>query len=174
LQNEKAELNVEIPAGVDDGMRVRLQGEGEASPNGGPPGDCYCFITVRPHELFKRDGNHLILQLPISFSQAALGAEIEVPTLSGPHTLRIESGTQGGEVFTVRGQGITDPRTGRSGDLLVQVLVEVPKKLSAEQEKLLRQLAELDHEAVLPHRKSFLEKLRTFFDPDPESQPQES
>lgn len=174
LQNEKAELNVEIPAGVDDGMRVRLQGEGEASPNGGPPGDCYCFITVRPHELFKRDGNHLILQLPISFSQAALGAEIEVPTLSGPHMLRIDSGTQGGEVFTVRGQGITDPRTGRAGDLLVQVLVEVPKKLSAEQEKLLRQLAELDHEAVLPHRKSFLEKLRNFFDPDPESQPQES
>ena len=174
LQNEKAELSVEIPAGVDDGMRVRLEGEGEASPDGGPPGDCYCFITVRPHELFKRDGHHLILQLPISYSQAALGAEIEVPTLSGPETLRIDAGTQNGEVFTIRGQGVVDPRGGRAGDLLVQVFIEVPKKLSAAQEKLLRELADVEHESVLPHRKSFLEKLRAFFDPDHETQPQES
>ena len=174
LQNEKAELTVDIPAGVDDGMRVRLEGEGEASPDGGPPGDCYCFITVRPHDLFKRDGNHLILQLPISYSQAALGAEIEVPTLSGPETLRVESGTQNGEVFTIRGQGVVDPRGGRAGDLLVQVFIEVPKKLSAAQEKLLRELADVEHESVLPHRKSFLEKLRAFFDPDHETHPQES
>lgn len=174
LQNEKAELSVEIPAGVDDGMRVRLEGEGEASPDGGPPGDCYCFITVRPHELFKRDGNHLILQLPISYSQAALGAEIEVPTLQGPEMLRVEAGTQNGEVFTIRGQGIVDPRGGRAGDLLVQVFIEVPKKLSAAQEKLLRELADVEHESVLPHRKSFLKKLRAFFDPDHETQPQES
>jgi len=171
LRNEKAELNVEIPAGVDDQMRVRLQGEGEASPDGGPPGDCYCFITVRPHELFKRDGNHLILQLPISYTQAALGAEIEVPTLNGPHALRVEAGTQTGDVFTVRGQGIVDPRGGRPGDLLVQVFIEVPKKLSSKQERLLRELAELDHESVLPQRKSFLANLRTFFEPDPEAPP---
>ena len=174
LRSEKAELSVEIPAGVDDGMRVRLQGEGEASPDGGPNGDCYCFITVRPHELFKRDGSHLILQLPISYSQAALGADVEVPTLDGPHTLRIEAGTQSGEVFTVRGQGIIDPRGGRAGDLLVQVFIEVPKKLSEAQEKLLRDLAEIDHESVLPHRKSFLDKLKAFFDPDANAQPQES
>lgn len=172
LQNKKAELTVTIPAGVDDGMRVRVQGEGEASPDGGPVGDCYVFITVRPHELFKREGNHLVLQLPISYSQAALGANIEVPTLDGPHSLRVEPGTQNGDVFTVRGQGVVDPRDGRTGDLLVQVFIEVPKKLSAEQDRLLRELSELDHESVLPHRKTFLDKLRTFFDPD--AQPQES
>jgi molecular chaperone DnaJ len=163
LQTEKAELTVEIPAGVDDGMRVRVQGEGEASPDGGPPGDCYCFITVEPHELFKRDGNHLILQLPISYSQAALGAEIEVPTLDGPESLRIDPGTQNGEVFTIEGKGVIDPRGGRSGDLLVQVFIEVPKKLSGEQEELLRKLAELDAESVLPHRKTFLEKVADLF-----------
>jgi molecular chaperone DnaJ len=172
LQNQKAELTVEIPAGVEDGMRVRVQGEGEASPDGGPRGDCYCFITVKPHALFKRDGTHLILQLPISYTQAVLGAEIEVPTLDGPEQLRIDAGTQGGEVFKIRGKGIVDPRGGRPGDLLVQVFIEVPKKVGADQEKLLRELAELEHESVLPHRKSFLDKLKDFFDPD--AQPQES
>ncbi len=172
LQNKKAELTVSIPAGVDDGIRLRVQGEGEASPDGGPVGDCYVFINVRPHELFKRDGSHLILQLPISYSQAALGAEIEVPTLVGPENLQVSPGSQNGDVFTIRGRGVVDHRTGRPGDLLVQVFIEVPKKLSNGQERLLRELAELDHESVLPHRKSFLEKLRTFFDSD--TQPQES
>lgn len=172
LRNQKAELTVTIPAGVDDGMRVRVQGEGEASPDGGPVGDCYVFITVLPHDLFKRDGSHLILQLPISYSQAALGAEIEVPTLDGPRMLRVDPGTQNGDVFTLRGQGVVDPRAGRTGDLLVQVFIEVPKKVSPAQERLLRELADVEHESVLPHRKTFLEKLRTFFDPD--TQPQES
>lgn len=170
LQNKRAELTVTIPAGVDDGMRVRVPGEGEASPDGGPIGDCYCFISVKPHELFKRDGSHLILQLPVSYSQAALGAEIEVPTLDGRHELRLEPGTQSGDVFTIRGMGVTNPRGGRAGDLLVQVFIEVPKHLSADQERLLRELAELEHESVLPHRKSFLEKLRTFFDADTQTQ----
>lgn len=170
LKNKKAELTVTIPAGVDDGMRVRVAGEGEASPDGGSVGDCYVFITVKPHDLFRRDGSHLILQLPISYTQAALGADIEVPTLDGPDTLRIEPGTQGGDVFTLSGKGIVDPRGGRAGDLLVQVFVEVPKKLSEDQEKILRDLAELDHESVLPHRKSFLEKLKTFFDPETQNQ----
>lgn len=113
--------------------------------------------------MFQRDGSNLVLQLPISYSQAALGAEIEVPTLDGPHTLRVEPGTQNGELFTVRGKGIVDPRGGRPGDLLVQVFIEVPKKVSVEQETLLRQLAELDAESVLPHRKSFLEKMADLF-----------
>lgn len=170
LQNKKAELTVEIPAGVEDGMRVRVQNEGEASPDGGPRGDCYCFISVLPHTLFKRDGTHLILQLPISYTQAVLGAEIEVPTLDGPHTLRVDAGTQNGEVFRIRDQGIVDPRGGRKGDLLVQVFIEVPKKLTTEQERLLRELAELEHEAVLPERRSFLSKLRDFFDPESDTQ----
>ena len=173
LESQRVQRSVDIPAGVDDGMRVRLTGEGEASPDGGPPGDCHLFVTVKPHSLFHRDGNDLILQLPVSYSQAALGAEIEVPTLDGPHQLRVPPGTHSGEVFTVRGQGVPDPRGGRRGNLKVQVLIEVPKKLSSEQEKLLRRLAELDHDTVLPHRKSFLDKLRDFFDPDA-SQTQES
>ncbi|QDV64020.1 molecular chaperone DnaJ [Crateriforma conspicua] len=168
-QNERAELAVEIPPGVDDGMRVRLSNEGEASSDGGPNGDCYCFITVQPHDLFQREGSHLVLQMPISYSQAALGANIEVPTLDGPHQLTVPAGTQNGEVFTVKGEGVADPRGGRPGDLLVQVFVEVPKKLSSEQQTLLRQLADLDHESVLPQRTSFLDKLKQFFDPDAET-----
>jgi molecular chaperone DnaJ len=169
LENKKAELTVTIPAGVDDGMRVRVTGEGEASPDGGPTGDCYVFVTVKPHELFKRDGNNLILQLPISYTQAALGAEIEVPTLDGPETLTVQRGTQSGEVFTLRGKGVVDPRGGRPGELLVQVFVEVPKKLNGDQERLLRELAAIDHQAVLPARTSFLDKLKTFFDTESQS-----
>ena len=170
LQNKKAELTVSIPPGVDDGVRLRVQGEGEASPDGGAVGDCYVFITVKPHELFKRDGSHLILQLPISYSQAALGSEIEVPSLNGPQTLRIQPGTQNGDVFTIKSQGVIDHRTAQPGDLLVQVFVEVPKKLGDEQERLLRELAELDAESVLPQRKSFLKKLRNFFDSESQTQ----
>ena len=165
LQNKKVELDVSVPAGVDDGMRVRVAGEGEASPDGGPVGDCYVFVTVRPHDLFERDGSHLILRLPISYTQAALGAEIEVPTLDGPEQLRVDAGTQSGDVFTLKGKGIVDPRGRGAGDLLVQVFVEVPKKLGEQQEQLLRKLPELDHQSVLPQRKSLLGKLTTFFDP---------
>lgn len=166
LVSEKASLTVDIPAGVDDGMRVRLKGEGEASPDGGPRGDCYCFITVRPHDLFRRDGSNLILQFPISYSQAALGADIEVPTLDGKSPLRIDPGTQSGEVFRIPGQGVVQPGGSRRGDLLVQTVIEVPKKLSESQAKLLRELAELDHESVLPAHKSFFDKLKNFFDPE--------
>jgi len=166
LVSEKATLTVDIPAGVDNGMRVRLQGEGEASPDGGPRGDCYCFITVRPHELFRREGSNLVLQLPISYTQAALGADIEVPTLEGRSPLRIEPGTQSGDVFRVPGRGIVQPGRRQPGDLLVQTVIEVPKKLSDSQAKLLRELAELDHESVLPAHKSFFEKLKNFFDPE--------
>jgi molecular chaperone DnaJ len=164
LVAEKATLTVDIPAGVDDGMRVRLQGEGEASPDGGPRGDCYCFITVKPHDLFRRDGQNLILQFPISYSQAALGAEVEVPTLDGRTTLRIEPGTHSGDVFRISGCGVVQPGGSRRGDLLVQTMIEVPKKLSDAQAKLLRELAELEHESVLPQTKSFFEKLKSFFD----------
>ncbi len=166
LESKKVTLEIDIPAGVDDGMRVRLPGEGEASAGGGPAGDCYCFVTVKPHNLFQRDGNNLVVRLPIAYYQAVLGAEIQVPTLDGPHMLRVEPGTQSGTVHQLRGQGVVDPRSGRRGDLLIQTFIEVPKKVSVDQAKLLRQLAEIDHESVLPERKSFLEKLRYFFDPE--------
>ena len=165
----KVSLDVAIPAGIDDGMRVRLPGEGEPSPDGGPAGDCYCFVSVRQHRLFERDGNHLILRLPMTYSQAALGATIEVPTLDGPHDLNIPAGTQPGDVFRVRSQGMSDPRGGPRGDLLVQTFIEIPKKLSAEQEALLRDLAELDRTDVTPHRKSFLDTLRNYFAPATEN-----
>ncbi len=163
-QSERVKIDVDIPAGVDDGMRVRVSEEGEASPDGGPSGDLYCLVNVKPHSLFQRDGLHLIVRLPINYSQAVLGAEVEVPTLDGCEKLRIAAGTQSGEVFRLRNRGVPDPRGGGRGDLLIQTYIEVPKKISAAQEKLLRELAELEHEDVLPHRKSFLEKLYGLFD----------
>lgn len=163
-------LEVAIPAGIGDGMRVRIPGEGEPSPSGGPAGDCYCFVRVKEHSLFQRDGAHLILQLPISYSQAALGATMDVPTLAGPEPLKLPPGTQHGDVFRVRGRGMPDPRGGDAvGDLLVQTYLEVPKRLSAEQETLLRELAELEHADVTPHRKSFLDKLKDYFAPADET-----
>ncbi len=165
---------VAIPAGVDNGTRVRIEGEGEPSPDGGPPGDAYCFIAVRQHRLFQRDGNHLILQLPITYSQAALGATVEVPTLSGPDQLVIPPGSQSGDVFRLRGRGMPSVRSGAHGDLLVQAYIEVPKKLNAEQEELLRELAEIEHVEVTPHRKSFLKKLRDYFSPHAEDAKEES
>ncbi|HTN75452.1 MAG TPA: molecular chaperone DnaJ [Pirellulaceae bacterium] len=159
----KVKLEVHIPAGIDDGMRVRLTGEGEPSPDGGPAGDCYCFVSVKKHKLFHRDGNHLILQMPITYTQAALGAKIEIPTLNGKNQLTVPSGTQSGEVFRLRGSGMADPRGGGVGDLLVQTFIEVPKKLNKQQEKLLRELAEMEEAHVTPHRKGFLEKLTEYF-----------
>ncbi|MFV1966703.1 MAG: molecular chaperone DnaJ [Pirellulaceae bacterium] len=166
----RVRVDVAIPAGIDDGMRVRLPGEGEPSPEGGPPGDCYCFVAVRPHKLFEREGNHLILRFPVTYSQAALGAMVDVPTLEGRETLRIPAGTQVGEVFRLRGRGMADPRGGAArGDLLVQAFIEVPKNLSAEQESVLRELAELETVNVTPHRKTFLDKLCDYFSPTEES-----
>jgi molecular chaperone DnaJ len=157
------ELDVAIPAGVDDGMRVRLTGEGEGSTAGGPNGDCYCFVNVRKHKLFHRDGQNLILQLPISYTQAALGATIEVPTLNGRDELEIKRGTQSGDVFKLRGRGMPSPQGGMTGDLLIQTFIETPKKISKEQESLLRQLAELEQTEVMPERKNFLQRLTEYF-----------
>ena len=163
VNKTNVEMDVDFPAGVDDGMRVRLTGQGEPSPDGGPAGDCYCFISVRRHKLFHRDGKNLILQLPITYTQAALGAEVEVPTLDGPDKLSITKGTQSGEVFKLVGRGLPDPQGSRVGDLLVQTFIETPKKISSEQDRLLRQLAEIEKVEVLPQRKNFLERLRDYF-----------
>jgi molecular chaperone DnaJ len=153
---------VEIPAGVDDRTRLRLQEEGEPSPNGGPPGDCYCFIHVTEHPLFQRRGQDLYCEAPISYTQAALGATIEVPSLDGCKELRIPPGTQSGEVFTLKGQGMPDPRHHGRGHLLVQVNVDVPHTLTAEHEAALRHLAEIENTHVSPARKSFFGKLKEF------------
>ena len=167
---DRVKMNINIPAGVDDGMRVRYAGQGEPSPDGGPAGDCYCLVHVRKHKLFERDGDHLILRMPITYSQATLGAALEIPTLEGRHELVIPPGSQSGEVFRLRGRGMADPRDGRKGDLLVQTYIEVPKKLTKRQEELLRELAEVEQTQVSPHRKSFFEKLRNYFTTDEQAE----
>lgn len=163
---EDLSINVDIPAGVDDGMQVRLSGQGEPSPQGGPPGDCYCVIRVREHELFERDGQNLFLQIPISYTQAALGATIEVPTLGGPHTLTIPAGSESGRQFVLRGYGTPSPHNRSRGDLYVRTFVEVPKHLSKREEELLRELAKIEHADVAPERKSFLDKIKAYFSGD--------
>ena len=160
---KKVTRNVTIPPGVDDQTQLRLQGEGDPSPNGGPAGDCYVSISVAAHPLFERNGQHVICQVPISYSQAALGAAIEVPTLDGREQVEVPAGTQNGKVFKLRGRGMPHVRYRGRGDLLVQVQVEVAKKLTAEHEQLLRKLAELEQRDVTPQRKSFFKKLKEYF-----------
>ena len=161
----RVKRDVVIPAGVDHQMRVRLAGEGEPSPNGGPPGDAYVLIEIREHPLFQREGSHLICRVPITYAQAALGASIEVPTLDGPDTIDIPAGTQPGDVFKLRGRGMPDPRGRGKGDLLVQVNLDVPKKLSPREEELLRELAKEENTNVSSHRKTFLERLKDYLVP---------
>jgi molecular chaperone DnaJ len=147
-------------------MQLCLRGEGEAGIGGGPRGDLYVDVHVKEHPLFLREGTQLACNVPITYTQAALGATIEVPLLSGTHQLEIPAGTQPGEVFRVRGQGMPDPRGGRRGDLHVEVQIEVPRKLDEEQEALLRKLAEYEKSTVASHHKSWLEKLKEFISGD--------
>jgi molecular chaperone DnaJ len=173
LTTAKVSRDVAIPAGVEDGMHVPVAGEGEPSPDGGPPGDLYCAVSIKPHELFVREGRHLILRMPITYSQAVLGARLEVPTLDGRHAVEIEAGTQSGDVLRLRGKGMPGVQGQGRGDLLVQTFVEVPSRVSPEEEQLLRQLAELEHVEVTPQRKSFLDKIREYFAPSEPSQQEE-
>jgi molecular chaperone DnaJ len=167
--NARRTLDVTIPAGVDTGMRVRLTAEGEAGEPGASSGDLYVLIRVREHPLFQRDDQNLICQVPITFSQAALGGDLEIPSLEGPLPHKFRRGVQSGEVLRVAGKGMPSVRGGRPGDLLVQVVVETPRQLTKRQEELFRELAELERANVSPQRKSFLEKLRDFFTPEGES-----
>lgn len=155
-------IEVHVPPGVDNDTVVRLAGEGEAGDLGGPRGDLHCIIRVRPHPLFERHGADLICQVPISFSQAALGGDIEVPTLSGRETLSLPRGVQYGDTFRLKHKGMPRLRGRGHGDLIVQVVIETPKKLSKRQEELFRELAEIDQRHVTPQRKSFLDKLRSW------------
>lgn len=155
-------LSVNVPAGVDSGMRVRLGGEGEPGENGGPRGDLYLAVTVRHHEIFERDGDHLLLDLPVRFAVAAAGGDVQVPTLSSTASLHIPAGTQSGQVFRMRGQGMPAVNRRVRGDLLVRIQVEVPRRLSRRQAELLRELeaegSPSDYESV----QSFEERLRRF------------
>jgi len=156
-------IEVSIPAGVHAGQQIRLAGQGDAGEPGAPRGDLYVVIDVAQDPIFERDGNNLFCQVPISFTQAALGAEIQAPTLAGREAITIKAGTQSGEVITLAGKGLPDLRGFRQGDLLVQVIVEVPRRLSAEQKDLLGRYAESEGKSVLPQREKFLERLRKYF-----------
>ncbi|MFN9271557.1 MAG: molecular chaperone DnaJ [Planctomycetia bacterium] len=165
LSEEHVERRVTIPAGVDRDVRVRLAGEGEPGGNGGPPGDCYCVIELDDHPCLPRDGRGRHGEGPSTFSQAALGATVEVPTLDGPKPLEIKRGTQAGDVIRVRGFGMPEVRGRGIGDLHVHVHVEVPKTLSAKAEQLLRELAAEEQKAVSPKRSSFFSRLSEYFQP---------
>src|SRR5262249_25788633 len=156
-------IEVSIQKGVDTGVRIRYAGEGAAGDLGAPRGDLYCLIRVREHPLFQRDGPYLICQVPITFSQAALGGEIEIPTLNGPFKYRLKAGMQRQEVLHVQGYGMPALRGSPAGDLLVQVIIETPRTLTKRQEELFRELAEIDKKHVSPERKSFLDRVKNFF-----------
>ena len=165
-EDETVSLNIKIPPGIDNGMQLCLRGEGEAGPNGGPRGDLYVDVHVRPHSVFKREGVHLLCQVPISYTQAALGSKIEIPLLEGKTDVELSPGTQPSEVIRLRGKGMPDPRGGRTGDLHIEVQLVVPKKLGHDHEVLLRKLAEMEQANVMPHQKSWFDKVKTMFTGD--------
>jgi molecular chaperone DnaJ len=165
-QMRKRVVTVKIPAGVHEGQAVRIAGEGEPGDPGMPPGDLHCYIAVKPHPVFSRHNNDLVCQVPISFTQAALGGTIEVPTLKGTEKLDIPAGSQHGEVFKMKGRGLPDIRSYRNGDEIVQILIEIPKKLTARQQELLREFADTEDNDVMPQKRGFLDKLKDVFKND--------
>ena len=170
---KKRTISVRIPAGVHDGQAVRVGGEGEPPPpevsaNGsGTRGDLHVVVRVKPHKVFQRQDDHLILELPLSFTQAALGAELDVPTLAGTAKLTIPVGTQYGSVFRISGSGLPNLRDNRhKGDLVVGVKIETPRKLNKEQDRLLREFAATEGvSGVSPESQSFWKKVKSFLDP---------
>jgi len=159
-------LSVKIPAGVDDGDRIRLAGEGEAGSNGGPPGDLYVVVQLKPHAVFQREGADLHCEMPISFTVSALGGEIHIPTLEGEAKIKIPAETQSGQVFRLRGKGIRPVRSSVAGDLMCHVVVETPVRLTDRQKELLRELEEInkkDGDRHNPRAKSFMDKVKDFF-----------
>ncbi len=161
-EEEIVTVSVTIPSGIDTGQHLCMRGEGEVGPSGGPSGDLYVEVHVKKHNIFDREGPHLLCRVPITYSQAVLGATVEIPLIDGKDTLDIPAGTQPGHVFRKPGQGMADPRGRAKGDLHVEIQVMVPKKVSQEHETLLRQLAEHEKADVHPHQKSWIDKLKTF------------
>ena len=160
-------LSVKIPAGVDEGDRVRLSGEGEPGVNGGPPGDLYVQVQIKQHPVFQRDHDDLHCEMPVSFATAALGGEIEIPTLDGSARIKVPAETQSGKVFRLRGKGIVGVRSRSAGDLFCHVVVETPVKLTERQKELLREFESISQEDTARHNprsKSWLEKVKEFFE----------
>jgi molecular chaperone DnaJ len=162
---KERKLTVKIPAGISDGQRLRISGEGEGGPHGGAPGDLYVFIEVAPHEFFRRDGNNLVCEVPLNFTTLALGGAIEVPTLDGHDTFKVPEGTQSGTVFKLRGKGMPDVSGRGRGDLFFTVQAVTPKKLNREQRALLEQLAgALPKEKFEPRKVDTTEDEKNLFD----------
>jgi len=156
-------IAVDIPAGVDNDSVISIRGQGEPGTNGGPNGDLYVVVSVTPHSMFKRNGNDLILEMPISFTQLALGDEIVVPTLSEKISYKIPAGTQPETVFRIKGKGIKSVRSGKMGDLYIKVELEIPTKLNGEQKKKIKELGEvLGHETYVKKSK-FAETMKELF-----------
>ncbi|HXZ68273.1 MAG TPA: molecular chaperone DnaJ, partial [Alphaproteobacteria bacterium] len=161
VQKERT-LAVNIPAGVEDGTRIRLAGEGEAGVRGGPPGDLYIFLSIRPHEVFERDGHDLHARVPVSLATAALGGDVSVPTLDGsPAKIKLPEGTQTGRQFRLRGKGMPVLRSQAFGDLFIEVFVETPVNLTRKQKDLLKQFAAESSEHTHPETTSFADKLQS-------------
>src|SRR5215510_3741744 len=156
-------VEVNVPAGVEDGTRMRYQEQGDAGVNGGPAGDLYVVLHVKPHPFFEREGKDLFCSVPVSFSQAALGAEITIPTLDGEYKLKVPEGTQSGTVLRVRGKGVPSIRGGGKGDLHVQVRVQTPSKLTKRQRELLAELAGTSAVDNKPEPRSLFEKVKEIF-----------
>ena len=156
-------LKVKIPAGVDNGSRLRVSGEGEAGAKGGPSGDLYVYLYVKPHKFFERDGTTVLCEVPINIVQATLGADIKVPTLDGQVTMKVPEGTQPGKVLRLKGKGIPSLRGGSRGDQLVRIKVVVPTKLSDKQKDALRKFADISKDNINPEEKSFMDKVKDFF-----------
>ncbi len=164
LVKEKQTIKVHIPAGVDSGMRLKMTGHGDAGYGGGPSGDLYIFIQVESHEVFEREGNDVTLNLPISFTEAALGCKKTVPSPLG-HSCRLvlPEGTQSGKIFRIKGEGMSNVHGRGKGDLLVKIFVETPTKLSQRQKELLQEFGALEEPANLPKAKGFIDKIKGFF-----------
>lgn len=160
---QRKRIQIHIPAGVDSGSRLRVPGEGEAGPRGAPAGDLYVVIQVRPHELFRRDGSDIHCDIPIPFTKAALGGTVQVPTLTGTAEIKVPPGTQHGTVFRLRGKGVPSIRGSGRGNQQVHILVEIPKKLSADQKRKLEEFDDVSSEDTYPKLKKFLAQAKRFF-----------
>lgn len=157
-----SKVTIKIPPGVDTGTRLRSSGNGEAGLRGGPAGDLYVFLNVKPHDLFERDGDDLICEMPIPFVTAALGGELEAPTLQGKKRIVIPEGTQSGTVFRLRGMGVKNVHGHGTGDLHVRVIVEVPRHLDTAQKEKLKEFAQLCKQDVNPMSQGFLERIKNW------------
>lgn len=163
VERETVERKVNIPAGIDDGQKLRLSGLGDASTSGGPNGDLYVLIKIKRHEIFERDEDDLYCEVPISYSMAVLGGEIEIPTLTGKKTIKIPEGIESGKSLRVRGEGVKSLRSGYKGDIIVKIIIETPRNLSEKQKELLHKFEESLNEKNYEKKTSFFKKVKKFF-----------